>query len=652
MDASPRPGASLQDQVDFWKSQHDALQSDLADFQSASKDIEEQLEKDIESAEKSERKLKEQIESLNFQVDEWRGKHTKAKAEANGAQNTLQKEITTLREHNRALSHRLRDIEVANDDFEKQARNTTSTVEDLEGKLNVSIERSVLMEEEVKLGEQEREALRIDAQRLRDELSDLKVESEIRLEKLRLAEQTIEGLRLRKPSNSMVEQLRGRSPASEASGITPASPTASTPPSRSDSASDAPTPPSPPLSDTPAYAKKDALPKTPMVGRRVSLLPASAATPRHSLQGPRVPSSSSRHVRGPSMASTASMAASDVKPMKPPARVRPSTRLSVLPSEGLPRSESLMQMKSLRSRMQQIEQRVQTARSRLPNNITPRGSPRAGSALSNHVEIPSSITVRRTSKRPSNIAIPIDISQADTASEARSPTRRESHIKRLSYGIPRPSLSAATPGAERPTSSMSRDRPPSALASERPPSSASNRPSSRASFARPDSRLSMAPPPMQRPGSSHGSTIPEEGRGSLHRPRSSIGGSLTGMHSASTAPSTPRSLHRASASVSALRRKVEHERDDAATLSRPGTATGRRTTLDRSGLPGFSSGAASKRQSGGAGLLAAKSTIASRRAGTVGGGDMRPPPSRRKVEMGMFDPVQQRSGEEDLGETY
>jgi len=222
MSSSPlRPGASREEELEFYKKSYEQLETDLADFQASSKELEEQLEKDVENAEKNERKLKQQVEKLGYEVDEWKGKHTKAKTESNSAQNALQKEITTIREQNRGLTLKLRDIEVANDDYEMQARNTTSSLEDLEAKLNQAIERGVLLEEEVKNGEQEREALRIDAQRLRDDLGDLKVESEIRLEKLRKAESVIETLRSRKPSPLAVENLRSRSPASEASGITP-----------------------------------------------------------------------------------------------------------------------------------------------------------------------------------------------------------------------------------------------------------------------------------------------------------------------------------------------------------------------------------------------------------------------------------------------
>jgi chromosome segregation ATPase len=98
---------------------------------------------------------------------------------------------------------RLRDIEVQSDDFERQARNQTSSLEDIESKYNVSIERAVMMEEDVRNGEQEREALRIENQRIRDELSDLRIEADIVQEKLRIAEATIERHHQRKVSHGI-----------------------------------------------------------------------------------------------------------------------------------------------------------------------------------------------------------------------------------------------------------------------------------------------------------------------------------------------------------------------------------------------------------------------------------------------------------------
>lgn len=618
MSSPLRPDADLKEQLDWYKTQYAQLETDLADFQASSKDLEEQLEKDVEVAEKNERKWKEQVEKLKFEVDEWKMKHKQAKTEANTAHNALQKEITTMRETARTLQLRLRDTEVMNDDYERQARNTETSLEDMETKYNASIERGVLFEETIRQSEQEREALRIETQRLRDDLSDLKVENEITLEKLRLAEGTIEGLRSRKPSSLAVESLRTRSPASEASGMTPLSPTASTPPPKSDTASDTHTPPSPPLSDVTPSSKPEY--KTPVpVARRKQLQPESA-TPRPSMYGPRV-----GHSRGPSVTSTmsASTATSDAKGMRPPGKLRMPSRASNVPDK-LPRSESLYQIRGLIGRMQKIEERVQNARSKLPTPGTPRGSPRTGSAPGNN--IPSSVTVRRSSKRPSVNRVPSMVDDGSSIAEESSDAgaRPVSHVKRLSYGIPRPT-SQATSRSDMP------ERPPSAL--DRPASvAAASRPSSRASMSsqsnRPPSRSGARTDQGHYPGTTASTT-------SMGRPRSSLGGSYAG---------TSRG-HRPSASVTEARQKIV----DGEESGLGGATPSRRTTLERSGLPTPTSlptpSAFSKSTSGG---LRAPRATGSRTSNTFGqvreeGGDsraMKPPAARKKV------------ASEDVGETY
>ncbi|KAK5674681.1 NADH:ubiquinone oxidoreductase [Elasticomyces elasticus] len=603
MSSSPlRPNATIEQELSFYKSQYAALEADLSDFQASSKELEEQLERDIEAAEKNERKLKEQVERLNFEVEEWKSKHRHAKEEAGRVQGVLQKEVTVLREKVRGLEGRLRDVEVVNDDYERLQRNTEASREDLEGRLNLAIERGVMQEEDIRAGELEREALRIETQRLRDELGDLRVESEITGEKLRLAESSIERLRTtRKPSPLAVENLRARSPAGSegsgrsGSGVTPSSTTASTPPpTRSEVSEDggavgSGTPPSPPLSDAfvqpPLHqrAKADER-KTDGVARR-SLLPAdatAAATPRASLYGPRSAAPTNKqqtHTRGPSIASstgTSSSAVIDAKAMRPPPSKskRPSTTTT---GEGLPRSDSLYQIKALRGRMQKIEERVHSARSKLPppGTRTPTKSPRpmAGEGRGDGERLlPGSVTMRRSMKRPSGslssslafggggevvgeTGTRDDVAEERTARrESRADgndgaipvtadrtARRESHIKRLSYGIPRPSLS------ERPPSSFG-DRPTSALG--RPPSSlgrpgASSRPSSRGSLAsaqrpesrggaRPESRSGLASRPESRTGSrmsgyvgptvSSTATRPESRTGSSRRTSVVVGG--------------------------------------------------------------------------------------------------------------------------------
>ncbi|RMZ73627.1 nuclear distribution nudE [Pyrenophora seminiperda CCB06] len=455
--------ALLEEELAYYKSQYETLEVELQEFQSSSKELEAELERDVEESEKRERKLQEKAEKLGFEVEEWKTKYKQSKTEANNAQNTLQKEITSMRESQRALQMRLRDIEVQSDDFERQARHQTSSLEDVESKYNVAIERTVMLEEEIKIGEQEREALRIETQRLRDELSDLRIEAEIVQEKLRIAEETIESHHQRKVSNHVSgDALRPRSPVSEAStsATNLSSPTAaSTPPhSKPDVPHPDATPPSPPLSDAPITTRH--VPSTPMSKRKNSTAPLDpGTTPRAGLYQ-RAP----RHSRGPSVSlsrpgtSASGRATPSIRTSAlAPRGQRPSFGASAPPA-ALPRSGSLYQIRGLIGKMQKLEERVHSARSKLPapTNTPPKASPRNGSAMGHHV--PSTVTVRSGRKRSSHA------SAASSASGAY-----ESGVSRLSFGR---STSSREPTNSRPSSraSMSSQSTPA-----RPGSRGSNR---------------------------------------------------------------------------------------------------------------------------------------------------------------------------------
>jgi predicted nucleic acid-binding Zn-ribbon protein len=65
-------GASLEEELAYYKAQYEQLEVELQDFQSSSRELEAELEKDIEASEKRERKLKEKVEGLGFEVEEWK----------------------------------------------------------------------------------------------------------------------------------------------------------------------------------------------------------------------------------------------------------------------------------------------------------------------------------------------------------------------------------------------------------------------------------------------------------------------------------------------------------------------------------------------------------------------------------------------------
>ncbi|KKA21172.1 Nuclear distribution protein NudE [Rasamsonia emersonii CBS 393.64] len=392
--------SSVEEELAYYKSQYEQLEIELAEFQTSSRELEAELEKDIEASEKRERQLKEKVESLTYEVEEWKTKYKQAKAEANSVQNTLQKEITTLREGNRQLQLKLRDIEVANDDYERQARNTTSSLEDLESKYNVAIERGVLLEEEIKAGEQEREALRIENQRLRDELSDLKIEADIVKEKLRKAEAELS--RRRKPAyldpglaSSQYADRSEQSPVTTAS-----SPTMATPPAKSVSSatSDAVTPPSPTASESSTSVRK---PGTEPVVSRARSITNSSNPPRYR-----------RHSRTPSFPKNGNGYST------PSISSRQSVSRLNASQSGIARSGSLYQIRGLIGKMQKLEERVHSARSRLPAPVdTPNGaSPRTPSALGQN-SVPSSVTVRKGSrKRTSGSSVSSSVRDTDGSS--------------------------------------------------------------------------------------------------------------------------------------------------------------------------------------------------------------------------------------------
>lgn len=64
--------SSYKDELAHYKAQYEQLESELADFQVSSRELEAELERDIEASEKRERQLKEKVDTLRYEVDEWK----------------------------------------------------------------------------------------------------------------------------------------------------------------------------------------------------------------------------------------------------------------------------------------------------------------------------------------------------------------------------------------------------------------------------------------------------------------------------------------------------------------------------------------------------------------------------------------------------
>lgn len=417
---------------------------------------------------------------------------------------------------------KLRDVEVANDDYERQARHTTSSLEDMESKYNQMLERSVMNEEEIKAGEQEREGLRIETQRLRDELSDLKIEAEITQEKLRNFENQ-GALQFKRISQiSGAESQTPQSPASAKSTATTSTNAISTPAApkseASATASGALTPPSPPLSEASVPSKHDDSAER----KKVDDTSEPLTTPRPRQRGFDQP----RHLRGPSLLVGASAT--------PTPNFRRSTmqRPQVANNAGIPRDRSLYQIRGLIGKMQKLEERVHSARSKLPapTSTPPRASPRG-------TVIPSSVTVRSNKKRSgSNVEAEV------AATPTKEPEQRpiDQNARRLSHRNSRISMGTSShdTGISRPSSraSISSQHDGFVQPSRSNRASLLGRPPSRtqgtaAEARRPRSSLAgRETPTHSHRSSTAGSSVTDR------RPRSSLGGA--GIPSHRSRPST------------------------------------------------------------------------------------------------------------------
>ncbi|KAK3357969.1 NUDE protein [Lasiosphaeria hispida] len=624
----PSAESTTEEALAWYKSQYEILEHELSEFQTSSKELEAELEKDLDAADKRERGLQEKAEGLSYEVEEWKRKYKESKAEANAAQGVLEKEITTLRDANRTLQLRLRDIEVANDDFERQARNTTSSLEDLESKYNVAIERNVMMEEEVKIGEQERENLRVEAQRLREELSDLKIEAEILQDKIR--KQESRHLSAISTDISIPESPTfDHSPQSTAS-----SPMVTTPPdtksmSTAETISEIQDPPSPPMSDASAPLPKIGASKTPMSAQRKTRLPSSdnSATPK-----PKQFATSTTRAPGARVATT--------NALRTPASTKPPVPKSArAASHRIPPSNSLTHIRTLTAQMQRLEARVHSARSKLPApvNTPPRASPRSS------VSVPSTVTIR-SRKRTIGSTAASSVASSVVGGDDATPTQPR-HPHHHAPSELRSSMSSSTTSKHVPrlsTSGVSRlsfgplpNRNPGGNVE-----SDMSRPSSRASvssYARPASRTDshsgmtasgIMPPPRPMSRTSLGGA-----RTPLGRPRSSLGGSMHG-HSQSVSYSTAEVDELAAGLDGA---SADGKNGDLRTPSRRGTYS--RLEMDamaNSGIPMPSGIAAPGRRQSSGGSVSGRRTSSGANLGAGLGQSIGP--GGRKLE--------------DVGETY
>jgi len=159
--------------------------SELDDFHQASKELEAELENELQRTEKAQRELQAKVIRAENERDEWKvrvspqltrclftyhpflqNKFMSLQTTHNTTTTSLQRELDQLRQEYQKTKVYTRELEMGNDDLERNERAVSSSLADMESKYSRVLEEKILLEHELL----EKAGVEEESQRLKDEL--------------------------------------------------------------------------------------------------------------------------------------------------------------------------------------------------------------------------------------------------------------------------------------------------------------------------------------------------------------------------------------------------------------------------------------------------------------------------------------------------
>jgi len=155
--------------------------AELDDFQAASKDLEAELEAELQRTEKEHRALQSKVSRAESERDDWKvrsetsvptdvhwlqSKFMSLQTTHNTTTTSLQRELDTLRQEFQKTKVYLRELEMGNDDLERNERAVSTSLAEMESKYSRILEEKILLEHELL----EKATLEEQTLRLKDEL--------------------------------------------------------------------------------------------------------------------------------------------------------------------------------------------------------------------------------------------------------------------------------------------------------------------------------------------------------------------------------------------------------------------------------------------------------------------------------------------------
>ncbi|KAK0208371.1 hypothetical protein DFS33DRAFT_1379895 [Desarmillaria ectypa] len=146
--------------------------AELDDFHFASKELETELENELQRTEKAQQDLKVKVARAEIERDEWKSKFMTLQTNYNTTTTSLQRELDKLCQDYQQIKVQLRELEMGNDDLERTERAVSSSLADVEVKYSRALEEKILLEHELL----DKADLEEQCQRLKDELRDANIE--------------------------------------------------------------------------------------------------------------------------------------------------------------------------------------------------------------------------------------------------------------------------------------------------------------------------------------------------------------------------------------------------------------------------------------------------------------------------------------------
>lgn len=174
---------SAEEEIEYWKSEakrfeemKTEVQEELQEFHTFSQEIEKELTMEVEQNEKQINELKHQNTTLTFEFESLQGRYEKTQQEKFRQISDLQDQLEKLKVDNKEANKYIRELEQRNDDLERDNRVLMVNLETFDARQSQALERNALLESEL----DEKDALAVTVQRLRDEARDLRHELAIR----------------------------------------------------------------------------------------------------------------------------------------------------------------------------------------------------------------------------------------------------------------------------------------------------------------------------------------------------------------------------------------------------------------------------------------------------------------------------------------